>query len=177
MILKKRRFEEREKSLKADNERRQKAKREQNEGTRKSIIVEREERPKLKTLSAKKPAEEKKKASNVALTLDSAGDISFMKMEHLLYEFSVRWSYALPPWPPADFDYTERLREQGLRKVDNAKFKNEHEIDEATKLKKVYQHDDFAGRFKDSEGKNYNLRPMETCPSLTNFAKLDRVEL
>ena len=63
----------------------------------------------MKTLSAKKPVDEKKKASTAALALDNAGDISYMKMEHLLYEFSVRWNYALPPWPPADFDYTERL--------------------------------------------------------------------
>ncbi len=27
------------------------------------------------------------------------------KMEGLVEELAVRWWYALPPWPPTDYDY------------------------------------------------------------------------
>ncbi len=46
-------------------------------------------------------------------------DISYANKDHLVHEFAVRWWYALPePWPPVDHDYTPKLTEHGLRKVE-----------------------------------------------------------
>lgn len=97
-----------------------------------------EERKVLTKPASKKEASEKKPASkNIALSLERVSDINFKNQEHLVYEFSVRWSYALPSWPPKDFDYNAKLRENNLRVVDMARFKAEPELD-GDNLKKVY---------------------------------------
>jgi hypothetical protein len=88
----------------------------------------------------------------------------------------VRWSYALPAWPPKDFDYSSKLKEQGLRRVEFARFKAEPELD-ADNLKKVYEVEHFEGRYRDSAGVTYDLRPKESCPSLANFSKMQKEEL
>jgi hypothetical protein len=43
--------------------------------------------------------------------------------------------------------------------------------------KKVYEIDNYPGVFKDSKGTRFDLRPMDTCPSVSNFAKKDTPEL
>jgi len=57
----------------------------------------------------KKPAvnsEERKQNPLGNILLDTVADISFSNKDHLVYEFAVRWHYALPsPWPPVDYDY------------------------------------------------------------------------
>ena len=111
------------------------------------------------------------------MLLETIKDISYANKDHVLYEFKVRWNYALPsPWPPVDFDYSPRLKEKNLRKVDYARFKQEPEVNQEGRIK-VYEIDHYPGMFKDSKGNTYNLRPMETCPSHNNFAKKDKVEL
>ena len=35
----------------------------------------------------------------------------------------------------------------------------------------------FPGMFKDAAGNTYDLRPMETCPSLNNFTRMDKTKL
>jgi hypothetical protein len=35
-------------------------------------------------------------------------------------EFAKRWSYALPEWPPADFDYEAALKKAGLEMCTDA---------------------------------------------------------
>jgi hypothetical protein len=112
------------------------------------------------------------------LNLESVGDISYANKDHVVYEFAVRWWYALPePWPPADYDYSAKLVEQGLRKVEGGqRFKQEPEVDQDG-LKKVYEIDNYPGVFKDSKGQRYDLRPKETCPCTSNFAKKERLEL
>jgi len=70
-----------------------------------------------------KPKEEKKVSAAAAevtngfnLLLDSVAEISYANKEHLVYEFSARWWFALPsPWPPAEYDYSEKLAERNLR--------------------------------------------------------------
>ena len=144
--------------------------------------------PKKKTLGGpakslsvkpKKPAEEKKATEGVVLTnllLEDIRDISYANHDHLVYEFAVRWWYALPqPWPPVNYDYQTKLRENNLRLVPSAQFKSDPDIVDG--LRKVYEVDCFAGRFKDAQGRIYDLRPLETCPSLNNFKRKDRGEL
>ena len=76
-------------------------------------------KPKLKTMRLAKPKEEKKATAEFAgfnLQIDSIADISYANKDHLVYEFSARWWFALPsPWPPLDYDYTVKLAERHLR--------------------------------------------------------------
>lgn len=60
--------------------------------------------------------------------------------------------------------------------MDFVKFKTEPEVDEEGKIK-VYEIEHFPGKFRDSKNLEYDLRPMETCPSFNNFAKKDKHEL
>ena len=76
------------------------------------------------------------------------GDINFSIKEHLIEEFSVRWNYALPSWPPEGFDYDSALKQHGLRRVELKNWKQEPE--EVDGLHKVFELDTFAGYFKDS---------------------------
>ena len=94
-----------------------------------------------------------------------------------MYEFMVRWNYALPsPWPPVNYDYSQKLKESNLRRVDQARFKQEQEVDAEGRLK-VFEIEHYSGIFKDSRGKTYDLRPKELCPSYSNFAKKEKLEL
>jgi hypothetical protein len=134
-----------------------------------------------KTLGRSSPAKKAKRIPEeglvlTTLLLEDVKDISYMNQDHLVYEFAVRWWYALPsPWPPVDYDYSTKLREHGLRRVDQSRFKSEPEVVDG--LRKVYEIESYAGLFKDMQGRSYDLRPQETCPSLNNFLKKDRSEL
>lgn len=60
--------------------------------------------------------------------------------------------------------------------MDAARFKNEVDVD-AKGNRKAYEIDSYSGIFKDSENKTYDLRPLETCPSLNNFSRMDKKAL
>ena len=47
----------------------------------------------------------------------------------MVKEFSKRWWYVLPEWPPKDFVYDNLLKENNLRIVELEKWKYEPEID------------------------------------------------
>jgi len=139
----------------------------------------------LKNPAAQKIKEERKiapkapqnKHTNGPLLLDGVEDISYANMEHVLYEFVVRWNYALPsPWPQVDYDYSQKLKDNNLRVVDFTRFKHEADVDAQGRMK-VYDIDNYAGIFKDAKGKTYDLRPKESCPSYSNFAKKGKLEL
>ncbi len=69
----------------------------------------------------------------------------------MVYEFAVRWWFALPsPWPPVNYNYSDKLKENGLRQVEALRFKSEPEVVDG--LKKVYEIECFSGKFKDSKG-------------------------
>ena len=122
-------------------------------------------RKKEKTSSTKK----------VMASSTNEDDLNFTNKEHLIDELAVRWWYALPKWPPLDYDYTHSLRERGLRRVEIKNWKLEQE--EQDGLRKVFELETFPGVFKDSIGKQYDLRPMESCPSLNNFSKMEKGRL
>jgi hypothetical protein len=77
-------------------------------------------------------------------------ELNFTDKEHLIEELAVRWWYALPKWPPENYDYTPRLREKGLRRVEIKLWKMEQE--EVDGLRKVFELETFTGVFKDSNG-------------------------
>lgn len=45
----------------------------------------------------------------------------------MVYDVLKRWWYALPDWPPKDFDYGPQLEKNNLRKVDMKHWKIELE--------------------------------------------------
>lgn len=59
---------------------------------------------------------------------------------------SVRWWYALPEWPPADFDYEGKLKELGYRVLPADKFKLEDDV--VNGLQKVVAVDGYKGVYK-----------------------------
>jgi hypothetical protein len=97
-------------------------------------------------------------------------------MEYLVSELCARWWYALPAWPPADFSYKEALVQAKLRNIEGVKFKSEPDLDSKQFLK-VQEIDFYPGVFKDPTGKLHDLRPKDTCPSYSNFKKMEIKEL
>jgi len=98
-------------------------------------------------------------------------DLNFSNKDHLIDELAVRWNYALPKWPPDNYDYEPALRAYNLRRVDTKTWKMEPE--ELNGLFKVFELETFSGYFKDSKGKTYDLRPLEGKPTLNNFLRMD----
>jgi hypothetical protein len=62
-----------------------------------------------------------------------------------------------------------------LRRVEVKNWKLEPE--EQDGLKKVFEIETYEGVFKDSQGNTYDLRPHETCPSLNNFSRMEKINL
>lgn len=52
---------------------------------------------------------------------------SYTNLEYLVEEFAKRWNYAMPEWPPKDFDYKPLLQEKGYRLVSFERFRSEEE--------------------------------------------------
>ena len=72
--------------------------------------------------------------------------------------------------------YSTKLNDLRLRRVDITRWKIEPEEDDQG-FKKVFEVETFKGVFKDSAGQTHDLRPKETCPSLNNFARMDKFRL
>lgn len=123
----------------------------------------------------KKEEPKEKKKPSVSVTLENLSELNFRKQDHLVYELSVRWNYALPPWPPLNFDYSAKLRELGLRRVEFQKFRAEAEVENG--LRKAAEVEGFSGQFRDSEGKLHDLRPREGCPCISNFEQMPLEEM
>ena len=104
-------------------------------------------------------------------------DIDYSNLLHCVDELAKRWWYALPAWPPENYDYDLALKKVGMRQLDPSEFRMAPEIDHITRLKKVYPIEYFEGIFKDSEGNTYDLRPKESMPCLTNFQRKSIGEL
>lgn len=94
----------------------------------------------------------------------------------LVYDVLKRWWYCMPDWPPAGYDYTPKLREKKLRKVDQKFFRAERELDENGNHK-VYELPSYQGVFKNSQGENIDLRPHDSCPSYENLKSKGITEL
>lgn len=93
--------------------------------------------------------------------------MDFTNKLHCVDEFAKRWWYALPVWPPADYDYQAALKKHSFREVELNSFKSEADVKAG--LRKVYHNEYYEGIYTDSAGRVYDLRPTETMPSLSNF--------
>ena len=102
-------------------------------------------------------------------------ELDFAQKLHLVDELAKRWWYALPVWPPADFDYKAALKSNNFRVIEASQFKAAPEVKGG--LKKVQENEYYQGIYSDSEGKVYDLRPQDTMPSLSNFQKMDMKKL
>ena len=105
--------------------------------------------------------------SKFALQIDDA-DLDYNNKLHCVDEFAKRWWYALPAWPPLNYDYLAALQQNGLRIVESARWKSEPELDK-NGLRKVQVVENYMGLYKDSDGNTYDLRPRDSMPSLRNF--------
>ena len=56
-------------------------------------------------------------------------DIDFGYKLHCVDELAKRWWYALPAWPPANHCYTDALAQLGLRRVEQAKWRSEKDVE------------------------------------------------
>lgn len=54
--------------------------------------------------------------------------LNFNVKTHLVDEFAVRWWYALPVWPPANFDYLKALKEANLELVPQNKIRSSENV-------------------------------------------------
>lgn len=97
--------------------------------------------------------------------------------EQVAVELLCRWWYALPEWPPKDpAAIARKLEENNLRQVSIQEWEWVPELDEKGR-RKVYELTQFKGVFRASDGTKFDLRPMDSCPSLNNMLRKDIAEL
>ena len=98
-------------------------------------------------------------------------ELDFTNKVHCVDEFAKRWWYALPVWPPADFDYDAALKQRGFRSIEPSQFRAAPEV--KGQLRKVVENEYYHGIYTDSKGNMYDLRPQDSMPSLANFSLMD----
>lgn len=97
------------------------------------------------------------------------------KKAELVTKLLGRWWYVLEDWPPASFDYTERLQGSKLRLVSDEAW-NQEPVLNPQGLEKVKQLPNYPGLFQSSRGVIHDLRPQELCPCFDNlFVKSKKV--
>jgi len=87
-----------------------------------------------------------------------------------------RWWYALPDWPPANYNYEIALRKHGFRSVRVEAFHLEAERD-AEGLQKVFGLSQWPGLYRTEQGELIDVRPVEGRPSYDQLMLKSRVEL
>ena len=87
-----------------------------------------------------------------------------------------RWWYALPKWPPDNFDTSDKLRENNLRLVEEKNWKKEAELN-SDNFKKCIELPGYKYVYITKDGKIYDFRPEKDKPSFNNLMKLDDIEL
>jgi hypothetical protein len=63
-----------------------------------------------------------------------------------------------------------------MRLVESSRWKLEQEED-ARGFKKVMEIEAYKGVFKDSKNMLFDLRPKESCPSINNFKRMEKLKL
>ena len=94
----------------------------------------------------------------------------------LVNELLKRWWYALPAWPPENFDTSEKLKENNLRLVKIIDWKKEPKFDKDN-LEKCFELPGYKYVYLNNDGKIFDLRPKEGMPSYNNLIKLPDVKL
>ena len=98
------------------------------------------------------------------------------RKKYYVLQLLQRWWYALPPWPPDNYDTTEKLRNNKLRLVEEKNWKKEVEIN-SDNFKKCMELPGYKYVYITKEGKVFDFRPQEGKPSFNNLMKLNDIEL
>ena len=98
------------------------------------------------------------------------------RKKYYVHQLLQRWWYALPLWPPENYDTSEKLKENKLRLVEEKNWKKEVEIN-SDDFKKCVELPGFKYVYITKEGKIYDFRPQEGKPSFNNLMKLNDIEL
>jgi hypothetical protein len=130
-------------------------------------------KPKTSTKPAKKIIHKKEKkdsgsSSNKKRLLKPKGS--------LVYEVLERWWYALPHWPPENYDVSEKMKENKLRLVKIIDWKKEPKLDN-NNFEKCLELPGYKYVYLNTDGKVFDFRPEEGKPSYNNFMKLPEVKL
>lgn len=173
-------------------------------------------RNKDKPLSAKKPKVEKEKAEKAekaeAVPKDKGSKTPKKKVQEsapakviqsnpqsfgshafLIEEFSKRWNYALPSYPPEGYDYSKDLLTRKLHLVSMQDFnrlkagqneeakidkKKKSEIPEGFQI--VYSVEHYPGLYRNTKGEIFDLRPNTPSiirPSIKTFTEMPKDRL
>ena len=98
------------------------------------------------------------------------------RKKYYVHQLLQRWWYALPLWPPENYDTSEQLNKNKLRLVEEKNWKKEVEIN-SDDFKKCVELPGFKYVYITKEGKIYDFRPQEGKPSFNNLMKLTDIEL
>lgn len=98
------------------------------------------------------------------------------RKEYYVHQLLQRWWYALPVWPPENFDTSDKLRENKLRLVDEKNWKKEVELN-SDNFKKCIELPGYKYVYLTKDGKIYDFRPEENKPTFNNLMKLNDIEL
>jgi len=106
----------------------------------------------------------------------SSKKVSLKPKGVLVYELLKRWWFALPPWPPENFDTSEKLKENKLRLVKISDWKREPKLDKDN-FEKCLELPGFKYVYLNNDGKIFDFRPEEGKPSYSNLIKLPDIKL
>jgi len=96
--------------------------------------------------------------------------------DKLVNELLCRWWYALPPWPPENYDISQKLIKNNLRLINSQDWKKEPKFDE-NGLEKCIELPGYKYVMLTSEGKTFDFRPEEGKPTYNNFIKMPRKKI
>ena len=134
-------------------------------------------KPKSNTKPAKKIVHKKEKKKKKKESGTSSSKKKVLKPKgSLVYELLQRWWYALPPWPPENYDVSEKMKENNLRIVKIIDWKKEPKFDK-NNLEKCMELPGFKYVYLNTDGKVFDFRPEEGKPSYNNFMKIPDVKL
>ena len=98
------------------------------------------------------------------------------RKEYYVHQLLQRWWYALPPWPPNNYDTSQKLEENKLRLVQEENWKKEIDIN-SDNYKKCVELPGYKYVYITKEGKIFDFRPEEGKPSYNNLMKLSDIDL
>jgi hypothetical protein len=96
--------------------------------------------------------------------------------EQLVADILCRWWYVLPDWPPADFDYALKMKDERLRVVALDKWEDSPDVD-SHGFMKCYALTQYKGMFRDAMGNIRDLRPLEGKPCFSQLILKSEKEL
>lgn len=96
--------------------------------------------------------------------------------QKLVAQLLCRWWFALPPWPPENFDSDAELAVLRYWRAPVNTFDQEPEFDKQG-FRKAYELEQFKGCFRTSDGKLLDVRPKEGRPSYDQLMLNSKADL